>query len=347
MEIQKDYLRAYPQGDLAAQILGNVGQISAAELKMQHFKGYAAGDEVGQAGLEWTYDRWLRGRDGISMVEVDAAGQPKANAPVGGGLLPLPGDTLVTTIDAKVQAAAEQALVKGIQIAHSSGDWAANGGAAVVMDVRNGQILAMASNPTYNPKVWVGGMSTKNSKKLSAKSANSPLLSRPTQEAIAVGSTFKPFTAIAALEEGLITPSTTIDAGATYTNHGQTFHDWNPSGHGWLNLDQAITQSADTYFYPVGYKFYQRGGSILQDWAAASASASSPVSTSPTRSRDACPRPPGSASTSRPPSTRSGSPVTRSSWPSARATWRPRPCSWPRPTRRSPTAARSCSLTSA
>ena len=152
VEIQKDYLRDYPQGDLAAQVLGNVGQITAAELKEQHFKGYSAGDEVGQLGLKWTYDRWLRGRDGISMVEVDAAGQPKANAPVGGGLLPLPGDTLVTTIDAKVQAAAEQALVKGIEIAHSSGDWAANGGAAVVMDVRNGQILAMASNPTYDPR---------------------------------------------------------------------------------------------------------------------------------------------------------------------------------------------------
>ena len=269
VEIQKDYLRAYPNGDLAAQILGNVGQISAAELKMRHFKGYAAGDEVGQAGLEWTYDRWLRGRDGVSMVEVDAAGQPKANAPVGGGLLPLPGDTLVTTIDAKVQAAAEQALVKGIEIAHSSGDWAANGGAAVVMDVRNGQILAMASNPTYNPKVYVGGLSEKDAKRLyvQASSANYPLLNRPTQEAIAVGSTFKPITAIAALEEGLITPSTTIDAGATYTNHGQVFHDWNPSGHGWLNLDQAITQSADTYFYPIGYKFYLRPGTALQDWA--------------------------------------------------------------------------------
>ena len=267
VEIQQNYLRDYPQGNLAAQILGNVGGISAAELKQHRFKGYAAGDVVGQAGLEWSYDRWLRGLDGVAKVEVDAMGRPKANAPVPGGRLPQPGDTLVTTLDAKVQAAAEKALVHGIDIARSSGNYAANGGAAVVMDVHSGQILAMASYPTYDPKVWVGGLSTKDYKKLSAKSANYPLLNRPIQEAIAVGSTFKPITAIAALEEGLITPATTILAGSVYASHGQVFKDWNPNGHGWLNLDQAITQSADTYFYPIGYKFYQRGGTLLQDWA--------------------------------------------------------------------------------
>ena len=85
VEIQQDYLRDYPQGDLAAHLLGNVGEITAEELKQQHFKGYAAGDVVGQAGLEWTYDRWLRGRDGVAKVEVDAMGQPKANASVPGG----------------------------------------------------------------------------------------------------------------------------------------------------------------------------------------------------------------------------------------------------------------------
>jgi penicillin-binding protein 2 len=268
VEIRQDYMRAYPHGDLAAQILGNVGQISAAELKQSHFKDYAAGDLVGQAGLEWTYDRWLRGRDGVAKVEVNAMGRPKANVQVPGGRLPLPGDTLVTTIDAKVQSAAQKALVKGIQIAHSSGDPAADGGAAVVMDVHTGGIVAMASYPTYDPKVWVGGLSGKDYKKLSAGSANYPLLNRPTQEAIAVGSTFKPITAIAALEEGLITPATTVLAGSVYTSHGQVFKDWNPNGHGWIDLAQAITQSADTYFYPIGYTFYQRGGTVLQDWAA-------------------------------------------------------------------------------
>jgi penicillin-binding protein 2 len=271
VEIQQNYLRDYPQGNLAAQILGNVGGISAAELKQHHFKGYAAGDVVGQAGLEWSYDRWLRGRDGVAKVEVDSMGRPKANAPVPGGRLPQPGDTLVTTIDAKVQAAAEKALVKGIEIAHSSGDYAANGGAAVVMDVHSGQVLAMASNPTFNPKVYVGGLSTKDYKKLSAKSANYPLLDRPIQEAIAVGSTFKPITATAALEEGVITPSTSFYCSGSYiipnTSDKQVFHCWLTSGHGSLSLIPAITQSCDVYFYNVGDKFYVRPGNALQDWA--------------------------------------------------------------------------------
>jgi penicillin-binding protein 2 len=269
VEIQSDYLRAYPQGDLAAHVLGNVGSISAGELKQKNFKGYVAGDEVGQAGLEWTYDRWLRGRDGVAKVEVNAMGQPKANAPVPGGRAPVPGDTLVTTIDSGVQAAAQRALVKGIALAHAKGNYAANGGAAVVMDVHSGQILAMASYPTFNPEMFVGGLSPKNAKKyfVHATSANVPLFNRPIQEAVAVGSTFKVVDAIAALEEGVVTPGETLLAGSSYTNHGQVFKDWSPYGHGWIDLSQAIVQSADTYFYQIGYKFYLRQGTELEDWA--------------------------------------------------------------------------------
>lgn len=129
----------------------------------------------------------------------------------------------------------------------------------------------MASNPTFNPKVYVGGLSTKDSKKLSAKSANYPLLNRPIQEAIAVGSTFKPITASAALEEGVITPSTTFYCSGSYIipniSDKQVFHCWLTSGHGSLSLIPAITQSCDVYFYNVGYKVYLRQGSDLQDWA--------------------------------------------------------------------------------
>jgi penicillin-binding protein 2 len=271
VEIQNDYLRDYPQGDMAAQVLGNAGEISAAELKQNHFKGYSAGDVVGQAGLEWTYDSWLRGRDGVAKVEVDAMGRPKANAPVPGGRLPQPGDTLVTTIDAGVQAAAEKALVKGIELAHSTGNPAANGGAAVVMDVHTGQVLAMASYPTYDPKVWVGGISTKDYKKLSAKSANYPMLNRPIQESVAVGSTFKVVDAVAALEEGVITPATTFYCNGTFkipnTTDNIIWHCWLPSGHGTISLIPAIAQSCDVYFYNVGYKFYLRQGTELEDWA--------------------------------------------------------------------------------
>ena len=107
VEVQDEYLRSYPQGDMAAQVLGHVGPISAEELETQHFKGYEGGDVVGHDGLEWTYDKWLRGRDGVAKVEVDAQGHPKQSDSVPGGRMAETGDTLVTTIDSKVQAAAE------------------------------------------------------------------------------------------------------------------------------------------------------------------------------------------------------------------------------------------------
>ena len=271
VEIQNDYLRAYPQGDMAAQILGNMGEISQAQLKQKRFKGYSPGDMVGQQGLEWTYDRWLRGRDGVAKVEVDAMGRPKADAQVPGGRLPQPGDTLVTTIDAGVQAAAEKALAKAIDLAHSTGNPAANGGAAVVMDVHSGQVLAMASYPTYDPKVWTGGISAKDYKKLSAKGANYPLLSRATQESVSVGSTFKVVDAIAGLEEGVISPSTAFFCNGTFkipnTTDNIIWHCWLPGGHGMISLIPALAQSCDVYFYNVGYQFYLRQGTELEDWA--------------------------------------------------------------------------------
>jgi len=271
VEIQPNYLRDYPQGDLAAQLFGNMGEINKDQLKEQRFKGYAPGDMVGQSGLEWSYDRWLRGRDGVAKVEVDAHGQPKPHAPVPGGRAPEPGDTLVTTIDAKLQAKAEEALAKGIDLAHANGKLAANGGAALVLDARNGQVLAMASYPTYDPKVYVGGLSTKDEKKLYAKSSNYPLLSRAVQESVAVGSTFKVVDAIAGLEEGVITPSETFFCNGTFkipnTSDNIVWHCWLPGGHGNISLIPAIAQSCDVYFYNVGYLFNTRQGTELEDWA--------------------------------------------------------------------------------
>jgi penicillin-binding protein 2 len=271
VEIQNNYLRDYPHGDLAAHLLGNLGEVTREELKMPRFKGYAAGDVVGQSGLEWTYDRWLRGRDGVGKVEVDAMGRPKAHDPVPGGRLPEPGDTLVTTLDAKVQARAQEALQYGIHLAQTGGSPAANGGAAVVLDARTGEVVAMASYPTFDPAEWVGGISKKDYRKYTAKSANTPLLNRAIQESKAVGSTFKPIDSVAALEEGVITAGTSFFCPGSYvapnTSDNLKFYCWTHDGHGTLDLVQAITQSCDVYFYNVGYLFYQRSGTELEDWA--------------------------------------------------------------------------------
>jgi penicillin-binding protein 2 len=272
VEVTDEYLRSYPNGDLAAHVLGHVGPISAEQLKTQHFKGYEGGDVVGYDGLEFTYDKWLRGRDGVAKVEVDAQGHPKAGAVVPGGRMAEAGDTLVTTIDAEVQKATEKALVEGINLAHGDGQYDANGGAAVVLDVKNGDVLAMASYPTYNPKIWVGGISQKDyDRTFVRRKQNYPQLNRATQETKAVGSTFKAVTAIAALEEGIITPQTTEWCDGSYIapqDLGKTrFYCWAREGHGTLDLIGAITQSCDVYFYNVGDKFYAAKGTALADWA--------------------------------------------------------------------------------
>ena len=209
VEVRDQYLRSYPQGDMAAQLAGPPRRPLRGQPQDAHYKGYKSGDVVGQDGLEYTYDEWLRGRDGVARIEVDAFGRPKQTDPVGGRMAD-PGDTLVTTLDAKVQAAAESALRTGISLAHSQDQYAANGGAAVVLDVETGEIIGMASYPTYDPSVWVGGISTKDYKKLTKKSANNPMINRPISETKAVGSTFKAVTAVAALEEGVITSGTDL-----------------------------------------------------------------------------------------------------------------------------------------
>ncbi len=265
VEIQQNYLRAYPLGDLAAPVLGYLGQIDPQELKQAKFKGYQPDDEVGQSGVEAAYNQWLQGKDGTTEVEVDALGKPQRVMP--GGSLPEPGDNLVLTLDARIQKAAENAIQFGIASAHDNGFTQANAGAAVVMDAHTGALLAMASYPTYDPSWFSGGISAKHLAELLRPQADDPLLERAMAGEYPTGSTFKAVDTIAGLETGVLTPSTTLYAGPTYTNHGLVWHDWNPNGHGRIDLTQALVQSADTYFYQVGYDFYLRPGSELEDWA--------------------------------------------------------------------------------
>ena len=265
VEIQQNYLRSYPLGDLAAPVLGYLGQIDPAQLKQAKFKGYQPDDEVGQSGVEAAYDQWLQGKDGMTRVEVDALGKPQRVVP--GGSLPEPGDNLVLTLDARIQKAAENAIQFGIASAHANTFTQASAGAAIVMDAHTGALLALASYPTYDPSWFSGGISARHLAELLRPQADDPLVDRATAGQYPTGSTFKAVDTIAGLETGVLDPTTTLDAGATYTNHGLLWHDWNPNGHGVIDLTQAIVQSADTYFYQVGYDFYLRPGSELESWA--------------------------------------------------------------------------------
>jgi len=282
VQIVHTYLRHYPHQSLAAHVLGYVGEISPAQLKLlarQRYGAgearYHAGDKIGQTGVEAAKDTFLRGRPGLAQIRVDSLGRPRS------ALEPrreaTPGKAIRLTIDIRLQRAAERALRDGIRIAHENGQWAANGGAIVALDPRDGAVLALASNPTYKPSLFVGRVDPKKVAPLldaaAAKGANSPGVDKATLGLYPPGSTWKPITALAAMQEHLLSPYESIQCTpeATYGIDKHVFKNWNPLVNRPMTLTEALAQSCDTYFYAVGDRFYQRGSatgwSRLQDWA--------------------------------------------------------------------------------
>ncbi len=267
VQVTETQLRRYEHGSLAAQTLGYVGEISSEQLAQRRDQGYAAGDRIGQAGVEAAFDRYLRGFPGVGHVRVDALGRVTSNREY--SRFPEAGYTVRLTLDAKLQKAAEDAIRYGIRLAHQGGEWAADGGAVVAMDPRTGEVLALASNPTYDPSVYVGRVRPKALERLGAPAANHPTLNRAIAGLYPPGSTFKPVVALAAMQEGLLTPSEIIqctgkrEVGADK----QVFMNWNPYINEPMELTTAIANSCDTYFYEVALRAYERPDSPIQRWA--------------------------------------------------------------------------------
>jgi penicillin-binding protein 2 len=253
-------VRAYPApfGVNAAHLLGYLSPITAGELTEAEKTGnssVSAVSLVGRAGLESEYDQYLRGTPGDRRVTVDSMGRvtgPLDFRP------PHPGDTLVTSIDAKVQATVERELRQTIRTARRTVDpvtgrtYAADSGAVVVMDPANGRLVAMASYPTYDPSVWVGGISQDHLSRLYSERAGTPLLSRAVQGQFAPGSTFKPFTTAGALTSGYRTTDT-LDCSSTLTVGDRVFKNYESAAYGPLTFAQALQLSCDTFFYRIGY----------------------------------------------------------------------------------------------
>ena len=265
VQINQVSLRRYDQGAIAAQILGYVGEISKEQLDARAEEGYALGDRVGQAGVEAAYDTYLRGRPGIGRVYVDALGQVKSAREY--QQLPEAGDNVRLTIDADLQRVAEEAIEYGIRIARENGRWAADGGALVAMDPNTGEILALASNPTFDPRIFTGRVEQKDLNALKEPSANVPTLNRAVAGIYPPGSTFKPITALAALEEGMVAPDELIQCTGKEVIDGQTFTNWDPFVNEPMQMTTALAASCDTYFYQLGLRFYERPDSPLQKWA--------------------------------------------------------------------------------
>jgi penicillin-binding protein 2 len=260
-------------GKAAANIVGYVGQISQAELNKLKPEGYQPGDLIGLAGVEATYEGLLRGTPGVEKVQVDSQGDVLTTLSV---TKPVPGDNIRLSIDGHVQMAAEAALEQGMLAARHTfdkvtrRDFEAPAASAVVEDPTNGQIIALATNPTYNPEEFVGGISEANYSAL-LNNPSDPLLDRTIQGQYAPGSTFKLVTAMAGLKYGLITPGTYFDD----TGHIQigdfTAHNDNGEAYGEIDLSQAITVSSDNFFNTIGLKLWyqksQYGADALQDVA--------------------------------------------------------------------------------
>jgi penicillin-binding protein 2 len=200
VEVEVRAVRDYPFGRLAAHVLGYLGEISGEELKKTEGK-YDLGDVIGKAGVEKSFESVLRGQKGSEHFEVNAAGRPVRLLK---NVAPMPGHSLILTLDINIQRSAEEALSMAIKQAKRQGHQQAKAGAAVVMDVQNGDVLALASYPTFDPRIFVGGISQREWRRLNEKKSNYPLHIRATMAGYPPGSTFKPVTALAALAEGLV-----------------------------------------------------------------------------------------------------------------------------------------------
>jgi len=265
---EPEAVRRYPSPGNAntAQVLGYLSPVTDEEItKAQDTDSpYLRSDQVGRSGLEREYDKELRGKAGVTRYEVDNLGRVIGQAEADEAQ---PGANLVTSIDSRVQRVAEYELNDAMKEARKQFDdntgenYKADSGAVVVMEAKTGRIVAMASNPSYDPNAWVGGISAKDYKKLTGKSSNYPLLNRAIQGQSAPGSTFKVISTAAAVEAGYDFDGR-YPCTSSYSVGGQVFKNFESENFGPINLGRALEVSCDTVFYGLAHKEWQRDGGI-------------------------------------------------------------------------------------
>lgn len=237
-------IRQYTSGNLASHVVGTIGKIS--EVK----DGYNANDYIGKTGIEYLFEKYLKGQDGTKQIDMSVDGTNTEEYVTQDAV---EGSDVVLTIDANLQKVTEQALANNIQKINSGGfgkKYATNSGAAIVMNVKTGEVLSMASYPDFNPQDFVGGISSENWEKYNTE--DTPQVNKTMQTAYAPGSIFKMVTAIAGLESGAITTKETInDTGVypKYTNPKCWIYTDYHKGHGRLNVSGAIQHSCNYFFY--------------------------------------------------------------------------------------------------
>jgi penicillin-binding protein 2 len=265
--VEWQYVRDYPYGELAAHVLGYVGEINETEYRQVRDspKPYRPGDTIGKGGVEQMFEETLRGTPGRVVFEVDSVGRVV-------GVVerhdPVPGADLRLTVDIDVQGLVERSLQDEMRRARSSGEFSNNrivtapAGSAVLLDPRNGELLAMASYPTFDPNELSSGITTARWSELNSKDFHSPLMNRAIREPYAPGSTFKLISGYTIAASGLRAPGFAIYDEGVHTlsscDGRCTFYNANRQAHGMVDLPLAVTVSSNVYFYSAGEQFWNR-----------------------------------------------------------------------------------------
>ena len=254
--------REYPYGTLACHVLGYTGTITAEQLEAQDSEErdegsivYETGDIVGQAGVEAQYESLLQGVRGEQTVTVDAAGNVTGQV---GEVPPRSGTDIRLTLDVNIQRACEEGLAYAISISKQFGYNEAGNGAMLCLDCTNGEILGMASTPTYDPSVFIGGISNDAWSQLNGDESGNPLLNRAIGGQYMSASTIKPLSALAGLEYGVYSSTRTTTCTGYWTGDGEAYGKWcwDHSGHGVMTLEDGIIYSCDPVFYDIGHDFF-------------------------------------------------------------------------------------------
>jgi penicillin-binding protein 2 len=251
-------VRSYPSmaGENGAHVLGYVSSVNESDLA-DSSKNYYREETIGKDGLELQYDQYLRGRSGIKTVIVDRKESVTKQAV---STEPISGFNLVTNLDARLQAATEKALQSSVLRAKSLGG-RADGGAAIVMDVNSGKILALASYPTYDPNIWQVGLTQKQANNLFSESSGVPALNRPLQGMYAPASTFKSVSIVAAINAGY-DMNRTYKCPAKVQIGNREFANFETKSQGTITMKRAIAISCDTIWYQIAYDEWVRDGGL-------------------------------------------------------------------------------------
>ena len=261
VEIAERSERLYPNGETAAHLLGYTGTVSQETLDAQEKSDdpaaikYQSGDIVGQAGIEAQYESVLQGIRGEQTVRVDADGNVVGQADA---IDPQPGSDIRLTIDLKIQKACEEGLQRSIEQARKQGYTNAGAGACLCIDCTNGEILGMASAPSYDPGSFTGGISQDLWNQLNDEANLYPLMNRAVAGQYMSASTIKSLSALAGLEYGITTADTVVTCTGFWTGLGEEYgqYCWDHDGHGPMTLQQGIIMSCDPVFYEIGKGFY-------------------------------------------------------------------------------------------